>query len=91
MKEVEIVARHQYTGISVCGCTAFAVIGKPKRRHDRALGWVIMFAAEGPCHPNGLEVLDVVSVATEADAVSSIENGDWPGVCWVSTDGLTVG
>ncbi len=81
-----MTATREYTGLSTCGCTAFARIGRPTRRQDhRKLGWCMLFSAFGPCHPGGPEILGMADgFATETDAVASIESG-WPEVVWVTT------
>jgi hypothetical protein len=83
MKDVELVTRREYVGLSTCGCTAFALICEPKRKRHRALGWKVVLMASGPCHPHGLEGIGGADFATEADAIASIENGDWPEIVWV--------
>ncbi len=84
MKNIPMTTTREYTGLSTCGCTAFASIGRSARRRDRKLGWLVLLSAFGPCHPNGVEILGIADgFATEADAVASIESG-WPEVVWVA-------
>ena len=91
IKDIDMVTRHEYVGLSTCGCTAFAQIGQPRRvRHRRKFAWQVLILAAGPCHPDGLEVIAVERFATERDAVASIESG-WPEVVWVTDDGRGVG
>jgi len=78
VKDIQVNTRHHYTGLSICGCTAHALIGDT-RDHD----WMVLITAEGPCHPDRPAVLAVVPSATDDDAVASITDGDWPQVAWV--------
>ncbi|HME79332.1 MAG TPA: hypothetical protein VKI00_27840 [Mycobacterium sp.] len=84
-----MVTRHEYVGLSTCGCTAFAQIGQPRRvRHRRRFAWQVLILAAGPCHPDGLEVIDVQTFDTESAAVSAIEC-DWPSVVWLKSAAVT--
>jgi hypothetical protein len=87
MKVTDMTTVHSYTGLSTCGCTAFAIVGQPNRLRDRRrFKWsATVMAYGGPCRldgPDGLEVLGHATFASEAEAIAFIENGDWPGVVW---------
>lgn len=85
MKTIDMTTAREYTGLSTCGCTAFASVCRPTRRHQQKLGWCVLFSAFGPCYPDGPEILGMADgFATEAAAAASIASG-WPHVVWVIT------